>query len=221
MISRGGQHPYLQSLIDLRRDDPELEQALISRSYRAGQTITEVGVLSSGLCMVVKGRIQLLHVGPRDWRIVLATLGPGNVFGDGFLKATPDPQLMAVALTDCVLWVLPSVAAHAFMQRYPVLAWSMLFTVGERLAQVEDRIEGVAYRRLPSQLAGLLLELEDGHAIVHGYSHQTLAYMLGTYRETISTVLRRFKDAGLVRLGYRRIELSDLASLQTLAESGA
>ena len=220
MISRGRQDAYLQPLIDLRRDDPELEQALIARSYRAGQTIAEMGARSGGLFTVVKGRIQLLRSGPRGRQIVLATLGPGNVFGDGLLEAPPDPLLKAVALTDCVLWMLPPAWAQMFMLRYPVLAWSMLLTFGERLAQVEDRMEGFAYRRLPSQLASLLLELDNGSGIVHGFSHQTLAYMLGTYRETISSVLRRFKDSGLVRLGYRRIELSDLTSLQALAESG-
>ncbi len=41
--------------------------------------------------------------------------------------------------------------------------------------------------------------------------------MLGTYRETISAILRGFKDNGLVELGYRKIELLDLRGLQLAA----
>ncbi len=103
--------------------------------------------------------------------------------------------------------------------RYPVLSWGMLQTVGERLVQVENRMEEVAYKRLPERLAGLLLELSNGGRAIRGTSHQALADMLGTYRETISAILRGFKDAGLVELGYRKIELRDVRGLQAAAGS--
>ena len=47
-------------------------------------------------------------------------------------------------------------------------------------------------------------------------SHQSLADMLGTYRETISAILRGFKGDGLVELGYRKIELRDTRGLRLL-----
>ena len=43
------------------------------------------------------------------------------------------------------------------------------------------------------------------------------ADMLGTYRETISAILRSFKDEGLVELGYRKIELRDVRALRATA----
>ena len=43
--------------------------------------------------------------------------------------------------------------------------------------------------------------------------------MLGTYRETVSAILRRFKAAGLVKLGYRKIELCDVGGLRAAAGS--
>ncbi|MCB0228263.1 MAG: winged helix-turn-helix domain-containing protein, partial [Anaerolineae bacterium] len=48
-------------------------------------------------------------------------------------------------------------------------------------------------------------------------SHQSLADMLGTYRETVSTILRGFKADGMVELGYRRISVTDPAALRALA----
>ncbi|HEX9114739.1 MAG TPA: helix-turn-helix domain-containing protein, partial [Anaerolineae bacterium] len=58
----------------------------------------------------------------------------------------------------------------------------------------------------------------NGGRFIRGTSHQALADMLGTYRETISAILRSFKDAGLVELGYRKIELRDVRGLR--AEAG-
>jgi CRP-like cAMP-binding protein len=78
-------------------------------------------------------------------------------------------------------------------------------------------MEEVAYKRLPERLAGLLLELANGGRQIRGTSHQSLADMLGTYRETISAILRSFKDDGLVELGYRKIELRDVGGLRLAA----
>jgi CRP-like cAMP-binding protein len=123
----------------------------------------------------------------------------------------------AVALTDCIVWTVPQPQAQALALRYPGLSWGLLQTIGQRLAQVENRMEEVAYKRLPERLAGLLLELANGGRAIRGTSHQSLADMLGTYRETISAILRGFKDDGLVELGYRKIELRDVPGLRMAA----
>lgn len=78
----------------------------------------------------------------------------------------------------------------------------------------------MAYKKLPQRLAKLLLDMSnssDRNTI--RTSHQSLADMLGTYRETVSTIFRGFKADGLVELGYRRIYVADPAALQALATS--
>jgi CRP-like cAMP-binding protein len=179
--------------------------------------VAEPDVLGRNLFTLMKGRVQLIHEGPNGRRLALATLGPGSMFGEAALLGATDPYVKAVALTDCVLWMVPAPQAQALALRYPVLNWGLLQTVGQRLAQVENRMEEVAYKRLPERLASLLLELANGGKAIRGTSHQSLADMLGTYRETISAILRNFKDEGLVELGYRRIELRDLRGLRMAA----
>jgi CRP/FNR family cyclic AMP-dependent transcriptional regulator len=206
-------------LIELREDDPELKRAITAHSFRAGQTVAEPESLSRSLFSLMKGRVQLIREGPNGRSLALATLGAGAMFGEGALLSAADPAVKAVALTDCIVWMVPEPQAQALALRYPILSWSLLQTVGQRLAQVEDRMEEVAYKRLPERLAGLLLELANGGRNIRGTSHQALADMLGTYRETISAILRGFKDDGLVELGYRKIELLDLRGLRLAAGS--
>ncbi len=147
-----------------------------------------------------------------------SAVGRGVDQHDGeFLAADAGQLVDAAQLTDCILWAVPQPQAQTLALRYPVLSWGLLQTVGQRLAQVENRMEEVAYKRLPERLAGLLLELANGGKAIRGTSHQALADMLGTYRETISAILRSFKDEGLVELGYRKIELRDLPGLRLAA----
>jgi CRP/FNR family transcriptional regulator, cyclic AMP receptor protein len=221
MVTRGRQRSFLQVLVELREEDPLVAAAIQVEPYGAGHLIAEPDLLDSMLYTVVKGRIQLLCAGPKGRQIAFATLGAGSLFGGGLQAGGTGTPLRAMALTDCTLWVMRGARARALVPSYPVLTWGMLLTVGERLSQVEVRMESLAYRRLPAQLATLLIELANGTRCVRGISHQSMAYMLGTYRETVSAVLRKFKDAGLVSLGYREIELTDLATLQVVAECGA
>jgi CRP/FNR family cyclic AMP-dependent transcriptional regulator len=217
MATRGKYRSVPEILIELREDDPEFQRAITAHSFRVGQTVAEPEVLNRNLFSLMKGRVQLIREGPNGRRLALATLGAGAMFGEGALLGATDPSVKAVALTDCIVWMVPEPQAQALAVRYPVVSWGLLQTVGQRLAQVEDHMEEVAYKRLPERLAGLLLELANGGRNIRGTSHQALADMLGTYRETISAILRGFKDDGLVELGYRKIELLDLRGLRLAA----
>ena len=207
-------------LIELREDDLEFKQAISAHSCRAGHVVAEPEALANNLYTLMKGRVQLIREGPNGRRLAVATLGPGSMFGEGALLGSLDPMIKAVALTDCILWRVPAPQAQMLATRYPVLNWGLLQTVGQRLVQVENRMEEVAYKRLPERLASLLLELAGNGRAIRGTSHQALADMLGTYRETISAILRSFKDAGLVELGYRKIELCDVRGLRAASGDG-
>lgn len=217
MVYRGKQRSVPEILIELREDDVEFKRSIIAQSFRAGQVVAEPEALGRNLYTLMKGRVQLIREGPNGRRLAIATLGPGAMFGEGVLLGATDPAVKAIALTDCVAWMVPQPQAQSLALRYPVLSWGLLQTVGHRLAQVENRMEEVAYKRLPERLAGLLLELANGGRAIRGTSHQALADMLGTYRETISAILRGFKDDGLVELGYRKIELRDVRGLRMAA----
>jgi len=76
----------------------------------------------------------------------------------------------------------------------------------------------VAYHWLPERLAAEIIRRSryaESNQI--RLSHQALADILGTYRETISAILRDFREAGWVKLGYRRITILNMAALKNLA----
>ena len=74
-------------------------------------------------------------------------------------------------------------------------------------------VEAVAFQRLDRRLAALLLT--RGDAIQQ--THQSLAEELGSVREIVSRLLRRFEEQGLVALGRERITVLNLPALQKVA----
>jgi len=83
----------------------------------------------------------------------------------------------------------------------------------ERLADLTGLIDAVAFQRLDQRLAAALL----GRGQELALTHQTLADELGTVREIVSRLLRRFEREGWVELARERIHISNSAALRAVA----
>ncbi len=210
----------LKSLfMTLRQEDPAFKQSVQVSHYKAKSCVATAQDLSDKMYLLIKGRVHLVCKNEQTGvQIVITTLEPGAIFGQGAIADLGNKSLRFVeAMDDVTLWTIPNEAATAIIMRYPILSWGLLQTYAARLAQVEDRLEAVAHKKLPARLAELLLKLANQHNELHGVSHQVLADHLGTYRETVSSILRNFKQERLLVLGYRRIKLLNLETLQDIA----
>jgi CRP-like cAMP-binding protein len=96
-----------------------------------------------------------------------------------------------------------------------MFGFGLMQAMGQRVMEAENRLEQMAYSTIASRLAALLLELggEDPRNIVHA-THQELADMLGTWRETVSKTLQDFRRRGLIASGRRQLTLLDKDALQ-------
>lgn len=204
-----------QMLTALREEDPAFDKVITAQRIERNQVIASPEAMASRMYVLMSGRVNLLCTNNEGRRLVIATLEPGAIFGEGALNASIDPNIFAEAAEDSVVWVIPNSEARNMTMQYPILGWGMLQTYGMRLMQVENSLEDVAYKKLPERLASLLIELDqDSGGVIKGVSHQALADRLGTYRETVSAILRDFKRQGLVELGYRRIKIVDSETLR-------
>jgi CRP/FNR family transcriptional regulator len=87
---------------------------------------------------------------------------------------------------------------------------------GERIAELMQLVEEVAFRKLDQRLANLLL----GKGRVLHTTHQQLADELGSVREMVSRLLKGFAEQGLVQLGREQVEILDAARLRAVATGG-
>lgn len=207
-----------QMLTVLREEDPAFDKVVVTQRVERGQQVASPEAMASRMYVLMSGKVNLLCTNNEGRRLVIATLEPGAIFGEGALNDMRDPNIFAEAAEDALVWVIPSSEARNMTMQYPILGWGLLQTYGMRLMQVENSLEDVAYKKLPERLAALLVDLDqDGSGMIKGVSHQALADRLGTYRETVSAILRDFKRQGLVELGYRRIKLADIEALRDVA----
>ena len=174
------------------------------------------------LFLLKKGRVQLYRISPSGKKLVVATLGPGAMFGEMSLVGQGMHNTFAEAIDECLICVMSRSDVERLVQEKPNVAFRFLEALGSRVNQLEAHLEEIAFKSIPSRLASLLLRLaeeQDTSLLVRGYTHQDFSEMLGTYRETITQTLNDFKSDGLIEIGRKRVRLLQIDRLDALAEA--
>jgi len=97
----------------------------------------------------------------------------------------------------------------------PAFRNEVLGLFAERMADLTSLIDAVAFQRLDRRLAAALL----GRGQQLNVTHQTLADELGTVREMVTRLLRRFEREGWVSLGREQIQIVNGAALRKLVST--
>lgn len=206
-------YPVLSSLPPELRDEVLAHHARVL-SLPQGQLLFEEHSPCQGFPMLLTGEVRVARGHPAGRSLELYRVAPGELcvvstaclFGQSLLLAhghTVAPtQLAVLSPAGFELWV-----AHPGFRRF------VFGIFADRLADLMALAEAVAFQRLDQRLAGALL----GHASPLLTTHQRLADDLGTVREIITRLLKRFERAGWVALGRERIDILDAAALRAMA----
>lgn len=200
----------------------EMDRQITMSSCEPGRIFYMPEETGEVLFLLKKGRVQLYRISPNGKKLVVATLGPGTIFGEMSLVGQGMHNTFAEAVDDCLLCVMSRPDVERLMREKPKVAFRFVEALGARMTSLESRLEEIAFKSIPARLASLLLRLADEQgngSVVAGYTHQDLGEILGTYRETITQTLNDFKAEGLVTISRKRVEILDHDSLEILAES--
>ncbi|MCB8924679.1 MAG: Crp/Fnr family transcriptional regulator [Ardenticatenaceae bacterium] len=174
------------------------------------------------LFLLKKGRVQLYRIAPNGKKLVVATLGAGAIFGEMSLVGQGMHNTFAESVDECVLCVMSRSDVERLIQEKPEVAFRFVEALGQRLTQLEERLEDIAFKSIASRLALLLLKLNEeqgGRQTVTGYTHQDFSEMLGTYRETVTQTLNDLKAERLVGIARKQVTLLNMRRLRQLADS--
>ena len=219
------------SAIDVFRDLPRAEVERLAETTTMftclrGRTIYRPGEASAALFLLKKGRVQIVRESAGGKRLVIATLGPETFFGEMALVGQRFPQdAAAEALEDAVVCVLSRADLERLILAHPRVGLRFLEQLSARLLETELIVEDFAFRSVPARLAGVLPRQAEteadagvGGAVDVRATHQELADMTATYRETVPLTLNDFREQGLVDLGRRSVRVLDRDGLQAVAE---
>jgi len=178
----------------------------------AGTVLFHVGQACPGFPFVDEGSVAVSLTAPDGRSLELYRVEPGEVcvVSATCLFAHRVATAQGEARTDSALRLVTPADFEAVCEQDPVLRRYVIGLMAERMADLMALVEAVAFQRLDQRLAALLL----AQGPVLARTHQQLAEELGTVREIVSRLLRRFEREGWVSLGRERVEVRDGAGLQ-------
>jgi CRP/FNR family transcriptional regulator, cyclic AMP receptor protein len=215
---------YLSSIQVFRDLNPkelaEMDRQITMSTCQPGKIFYMPEESGEVLFLLKKGKVQIYRLASNGKKLVVATLGPGAIFGEMSLVGQGMHNTFAEAVDECLLCVMSRADVERLMRDKPDVAYRFFEIMGDRVSQLEARLENIAFKSIPARLADLLLNLsaEQGNSKIKGYTHQDFSEMLGTYRETITQTLNDFKAQGLIAIGRKRIALLDKLRLEKLAK---
>lgn len=203
------------------RDMAEVERATTLTVVPRGRVFYRPEDPGERLFLLRQGRVQLYRISPEGKKLVIATLGPGALFGEMALLGQQMHNAFAEALQDCSIMVMSRADLERLILNDATIGRRILALTHKRLSDAEARLEDMAFKSIPARLASLLLRLaaEQGDASISGLTHQDLAETIGTYRETATQVLNELKADGLIEIGRKRITILDAERLRKIAEA--
>src|SRR5260370_6351630 len=97
------------------------------------------------------------------------------------------------------------------MCAHPLLAAKIMVTLGRQALRLEQQLEQLAFQEVPVRIAQALIQLaeDNGGELPSSITHESVAKLISSTRETVSKILAQFAEEGLVELGYRRILVLD------------
>jgi len=187
------------------------------RRVPAGSVLFEPHMRCEGFPLMLDGSVRVAKTSPEGREIVLYRVGPGEacILSGGCLLGQTEYAARGVAESDVTLLRIPPAMFQELILQQPSFRRFVFDTYGARLAEVMELVDEVAFRKLDTRLARLLVQ----RGPVIQATHQNLADDLGSVRVFVSRLLRGFEDRGWVKLERERVSVVDAKALQEFAQN--
>ena len=194
------------------------------REARRRDVIYLPGDPGRSLFFVHGGRIKVSKVTRDGKSLTLAYHGPAELFGDSCLLDGGPRTEMAEAVENALLSEIDRVHYEELMHNHPSLGLAMTRLMIVRRRELENKVEALVFRDVSSKLAELLVKLAGeygvddarGTLVALKITHQELANLIGSTRETVSLTLSQFKRKRLIQTEGRKVIISDTEALRAL-----
>jgi CRP/FNR family transcriptional regulator len=183
----------------------------VPRSFPAATRVFHEGDRSDACYIVRSGSFRVTREHSDGRAITLATLGPGDIFGELAMLDGEVRSASVEALSDGELLALPAGEVRALLARHPEITVKLVGALVRRLRSANERISRQSFQTVPSRVAGVLLQLvaEEAHGgegeVTIRMNQSDLAQLAGTSRESVSRFLADLERAHVVRPGRGKV----------------
>ncbi len=189
----------------------------MSRTYPKNSMIIleeEFGDTVFGIC---EGTVKITRVNDEGKEVILALLGPGEIFGEMAIIDGESRSANALAQENCILLAFPQNEFLRILKTYFDVSFALMSELARRLRKSDQQIEALSLSDAENRIGVSMLNLAEDMGIIRKGKvtieklpfQQDIANMAGTSRETVSRVLKMFEEKNLIIKNGHRLIIPD------------
>lgn len=164
--------------------------------------------------LVRSGRVKVSYLSPDGKEITVTILQPGDIY-------SMHSEASATVLELAEIWYIGLDDFKAIVMQNPGLAVNLIRILGVILKDTNDALLNLAFKEVNSRLARLLLKMaretgvatDQGVVFEPGLTHEEIANMISSTRQTVTSIMNRFEKAGIIDVQKKRITVKNMEQL--------
>jgi CRP-like cAMP-binding protein len=204
-----------------------VKQELRIRSYHKRDIVLQKGGSGDGLLFLLSGQLQVIDITEDGRAIGLRMLAPGDFFGEIALINNSTRSASVVALSDVLVAFLPAATAMHLFSHSPPVARHMLRHLAQKIQRDSEFRALLSINNTAKRIYTFLALMQQKKATEPGApavvenlpTHQDIANMINTSRETVTRALLTLTQKGIVQKDSHRLIILNPEELQKLVQN--
>jgi len=206
----------------------KVEEMTTMQSFTKGSKLFLSPDPTNNLFILKSGRVKVSKVAEDGKELIKAILYPGEIFGETGLSGSLMRGDEATALDNNVLVCAMKIDdLKTLMSMHPSLGLSVTASLGKKMARMDRQLESLIFKDAQGRVIEFLLLMAKDHGevigkhviIEHNLTHQDMANLTATSRQTVTTILNDLKEEGILSIERKKVLVKDMAALKEFLET--
>ena len=194
------------------------------REYTRREVVLQKGGAGDSLLFLLSGQLQVLDITEDGRAIGLRMLAPGDFFGEIAVINGSMRTASVVALTPVLVALLPRATALHLFSHSPSVANQMLRFLAEKVQRDSQFRALLSINNTSKRIYSFIDLLKekapgDVEVVENLPTHQDIANMINTSRETVTRTLLTLVQQGIIKKGTHRLIIMNPEALKKLAQA--
>ncbi|MCB0481142.1 MAG: Crp/Fnr family transcriptional regulator [Flavobacteriales bacterium] len=179
--------------------------------------------------LLKQGKVKIGSYSNDGKEIIKAILEPGEIFGELAIMGEQKRKDFAQALTSDVRFCAIGVEEmKEILMSNPKLNFEVTRTIGDRLMKVERRLESLVFKDARQRILDFIynnaiekgMKVGFGMKLKHDLTHQDIANLTATSRQTVTIVLNELREAELINFDRKSILIHSMDDFEVELAKG-
>lgn len=218
---------YLQNFNLFKEVDEQTLMEMAVKSHMSRSKKKEVIYFpeepSDTIYFLKGGKIKLSRISPDGQTTTLALLGAGEIFGESAILGQETHENIAEVVEDALICAIDKRVFQELLEKSNMLNRSVNTLIGDRIRSVESKIEDLVFKDAHERVVDFLAryvktfgkQLVDIWEVRPFLTHQEIAELTATSRQTVNAILNELKSEGKIDFSRQYLRVPDLKDLIT------